>query len=129
MTADKAVIDTSVLAAMAFLEPQAEEANARLKGINLVAPPLLFFELAHICIKKIQQRPAEAEAIKRQFDDALTIPVEIVDVDYAGCVAVARTFKLSAYDASYLWLARMLNIELVTFDHDLGKAAVKSRSS
>jgi predicted nucleic acid-binding protein len=125
VTADK-VIDASALAALIFFESQAEEAGLLLASGKLFAPSLLFFELAHVCVKKIERRPAEADVISRQFQDALTIPIEIVDVKHAECVAVARTFKLSAYDASYLWLSHKLDCDLVTFDKGLRKALAKS---
>ena len=39
---------------------------------------------------------------------------------------LARTYKLSAYDASYLELALRLSIPLATLDEDLQKAAKKA---
>jgi len=52
--------------------------------------------------------------------------VEEHDVNQAEVRQIAETHNLSAYDASYLWLARHLDVELVTLDEDLGKAMQKS---
>jgi predicted nucleic acid-binding protein len=38
---------------------------------------------------------------------------------------LARTTALTAYDASYLWLARHLRGELVTLDRTIRKSAAK----
>jgi predicted nucleic acid-binding protein len=51
--------------------------------------------------------------------DALSISRETVDLKAA--VVLAEQTKLSLYDASYLWLARALDAELVTLDEKLAR--------
>ena len=46
-------------------------------------------------------------------------------MDFAEVARMANKLGLSAYDASYLWLARILGVELVTLDDRLAKAAAK----
>ena len=43
-------------------------------------------------------------------------------MDHAEVVALALETGLTAYDASYLWLARRLGLELVTLDKALQAA-------
>lgn len=124
MTLDK-VVDTSALAAAVFREPRASEAVSRLSGQNLFAPSLLRFEMAHICLKKINERPKERHPILSQFAASLQLQIRLAAIDHEETVDLAQRFKLSAYDASYLWLARKLGVELVTFDSGLAKAAAK----
>ena len=45
---------------------------------------------------------------------------------YRGTLQLARRYKLSAYDASYLELALRLGMPLATLDEDLKKAAKKA---
>ncbi len=45
-----------------------------------------------------------------------------MDVDHADAVLIARATGLTAYDASYLWLAGHLGAELVTLDARLAAA-------
>jgi predicted nucleic acid-binding protein len=49
--------------------------------------------------------------------------IEEVTVDHAAVVEIALATRLTAYDASYLWLARELGAELVTLDGALERAA------
>ena len=49
--------------------------------------------------------------------------IEIREVPFDAVVALAVATDLTAYDASYLWLARTLNAELVTLDRRLEQAA------
>lgn len=95
---------------------------ASLRGQNLFAPVLLRFEMAHVCIKKIRERPNERDLILSQYASSLQMPIQLVPVDYVGVVGMAERSKLSAYDASYLWLALRLRIELVTGDDELTRA-------
>jgi predicted nucleic acid-binding protein len=45
-------------------------------------------------------------------------------VDHPRILDLAEATGLTAYDASYLWLARALGAELVTLDRKLAAASV-----
>ncbi len=49
---------------------------------------------------------------------------EAVAARLDGALEVAAATGPTAYDASYLWLARQLGAELVTLDRELAKAAL-----
>jgi predicted nucleic acid-binding protein len=49
--------------------------------------------------------------------DALAI--ETFPVEMAAVIDLAKQTNLTTYDASYLWLARVTNAELVTLDKRL----------
>ena len=51
--------------------------------------------------------------------------VQAYDVDPAETLMLAERLGLSVYDASYLWLARTFQAELVTLDERLEKAVAK----
>lgn len=122
MTAVK-VVDASALAALLFDEPEAEAVAARLDGARLVAPGLLAFELANVCLTKCRRHPDRREAILVAFQLRGRLGVEELAVDHAGVLGLALKTGLTAYDASYLYLARQLGAELVTLDKTLGQAA------
>ena len=58
------VVDASVLGALLFGEPRAEEAFSLLKGCDLYAPPLLAYELTSIARKKALKHPELLEKIR-----------------------------------------------------------------
>jgi predicted nucleic acid-binding protein len=122
---DVKVVDASALAALLFAEPEAETIAERLEGARLVAPSLLDFELANVCLTKIRRQPSQREALRTAFRLAARLRVETVAVDQAASLDLAEATGLTAYDASYLWLARALGAELVTLDRKLTAAAVK----
>lgn len=124
---DVKVVDASALAALLFAEPEAEEIAVRLKEARLAAPSLIDFELANVCVTKMRREPNKREAISAAFRLAPRLKVKTVAVDHAAIVNLAETTGLTAYDASYLWLARTLDAELLTLDRKLAAASVRAR--
>jgi len=110
------VVDASALGALVFGEPRAEEISAKLSGTQMVAPALLWFELASICMKKIKAHPQLRNHLFDAFLLALHLPIEVIEVDQEQTVRIAIQTGLTTYDASYVWLAREVNGELITLD-------------
>jgi predicted nucleic acid-binding protein len=117
------VVDASAAAALLFAEPEADAIVERLDGARLVAPALLAFELANVCLSKMRRYPDQRSALLAAFALRLRLAVVEIAVDHAEVVDLAAGTGLTAYDASYLWLARKLGAELVTLDRRLAQAA------
>jgi predicted nucleic acid-binding protein len=120
------VVDASALAALLFDEPGAKAVADRLEDGNLVAPALLSFEIASVCLKKLRSSPQQREALLAAFALYARMPIEIIEVDHSDALQLAEAFGLSSYDAAYLWLAQKLAAELVTLDRRL-QTAVAAR--
>jgi predicted nucleic acid-binding protein len=97
----------------------------RVRGCDLVAPHLLEFELVNACISKMRRVPADRELFLAAYRKRGTIKVATLDVDYAAVLALAQRTGLTSYDASYLLLAQILGVELVTLDRQLLGASEK----
>jgi predicted nucleic acid-binding protein len=124
VTATK-VVDTSAVAALLFGEPDAEDIARRLSGASLTAPALMPFELANVCLIKCKRNPEQASALRAALALCDRLGVKKADVDQDAVVDLALASGLTAYDASYLWLARRLGAELVTLDRALARAAAQ----
>ncbi len=120
------VVDASAIDALLFGEPEADLIAAQLAGSRLVAPGLLPVELANVCLIKCRRHPEQRAALMAAFRLYDGLSVEEVAVDHRETLALAGTTGLTAYDASYLWLARQLGAELVTLDKQLAKAEAAS---
>jgi predicted nucleic acid-binding protein len=117
------VVDASALAALLFGEPEGAAVAGRLADARLVAPALLSFELANVCLIKTRRHPEQAPALMAAFALRHRLEVEEVAVDHDHALGLAAQTGLTAYDASYLWLARRLAAEVITLDRQLAQAA------
>lgn len=95
---------------------------SRIAGRTLFAPWLLDHEVANVALKK-HRSDWSRESLAMALDDYARYPIERCDTDIAAQFALADRYKLSAYDASYLWLAAELKAPLATFDEKLATAA------
>lgn len=116
------VVDASALAALIFEEEQAEEVALRLHGAPLIAPTLLRYEITNVCLTKCRRHPADRDDMLRRLERCLRFPIAERRVEPKAVLALALETKLSVYDASYLWLARTFDAELVTLDQALARA-------
>ena len=117
------VADASVLGALLFLEPRAEEARLLIGGSDLYEPALLSFELGSVALKKIRRELKPENLIVPQLNAVFDMSITWVNVNAAQVVRLALRTGLTAYDASYLQVARIMDLPLVTFDKQLEEAA------
>ena len=123
MTATTLVVDASALAAVVFREQGGESMAARLQGHAVHAPELLKYELANVALNKARRLPDRAPEIFGRLAEFLeTTELRWHSLDATDVAVLARLTGLSAYDASYLWLAGWLEADLVTLDRRLAAA-------
>ncbi len=111
------------MCAIAFNEPGEAVARSLLAdAADLYAPSVIDFEVANAALKKIRAHPDGRANILSLHANYLAYPLEIRGIDQAACILLAHDQALSVYDASYLWLALEMKIDLVTLDAKLDKA-------
>ena len=121
------VVDASAVGALLFGEPAAERMAAAMEGHSLAAPTLLPYEVASICLKKVAARAREEQLILDALALFPALDVRLLAVPPLAAVQVAQKRKLTAHDASYLWLAAELGANLLTLDAVLMRAWKRHR--
>ncbi len=117
------VVDASAIAALLVGEPEAPTVAAQLRNGKLVAPPLLAYEVASVCLKKLRRYPERRDALLAAHQLLGRMPIVETSVDLSEAVALAEHVGLTVYDASYIWLALKLRSELITLDQQLAERA------
>jgi uncharacterized protein with PIN domain len=95
------VVDASALAALPFGEPEAEAVAERLSDARLVAPPLLGFELANLCLLKCRRLPDKEPALIEAFRLRTGLGVGEVAIDHEGAIELAAGTGLTASAPSW----------------------------
>jgi predicted nucleic acid-binding protein len=119
------VVDASALGALVFGEPRADRISKTLSDEPMAAPPLIWFELASICLKKIKDHPSQKIMILEAFGLARRLDIEMIEVDHLAVIALAEETGLTTYDASYIWLTLEIKGELITLDAKMNRAMTK----
>ena len=115
------VVDCSALAGILFEEPWQAQAGEKIHGRTMNAPFLLEIEFTSVALKKHKQ--GYGAVIDKALARFKALNVTLHQIELPQVLALALQYKLSAYDASYLWLAAELKAPLATFDEKLADAA------
>lgn len=122
------VVDCSVVCGILFDEPWRTEASSRTAGKMLYAPYLLDHEVVSVSLKK-HRLGWSRQSLATALEGYGQYEIELRDTNTEQQLNLALQYKLSAYDAAYLWLAAELKAPLATFDEKLAKAASAHLSS
>jgi predicted nucleic acid-binding protein len=121
------VLDNSIVATWALTDeyhPHADLALNRLSSDQALVPSLWWFEVRNILIiNERRKRLTEAEsAAFLRFLSGLPVVLDRAPSE-AEVLRLARTHRLTVYDACYLELAQRNGTALATLDADLIRAA------
>ena len=127
------VLDASVTAAW-LLPDAASDHTRRLYGrirrdeVEPQAPNLWQWECTNILANGVRLGRIPQASIEGLWSvlEAVRHRVELHELappQHKAALAIALDAGLSAYDAGYMWLARSLNLPLLTFDQRLAQAA------
>jgi predicted nucleic acid-binding protein len=99
------VVDASAFLAVTFGEPEGRNVEEHLKGRRFIAPTLLLYEIANVTLVKMRRHPDRSDAYREAFDAFLKLAIDFAVVDFSAVFMLAQRRNLTAYDASYVWLA------------------------
>ena len=124
------MIDTVVVDASVVLEllEEGEKAKAALRlHANIVSgalavwsPGFLLSEVANVLLRKKHASRKDTETF---IDTLLAIGISFDDepnhMNIHAIIHLAEMYRISTYDATYIYLAQKLQCKLVSFDHEL----------
>jgi predicted nucleic acid-binding protein len=116
-----------LLDASAIMTVIADEAESEIvinctKGAVIVSPSVLPFEIANGLTKMIKKKVIDTkEKLINLIWNFQQIPIKIVEANIKKSLEIAWDYKIYAYDAFYLEVAKRLNLPLLTFDSEMRK--------
>ncbi len=124
------VIDASVV--LKWYLPDEEFAQKALNLLHrhvsgetaLFAPTILSYEILNALLVAERMGRVNEEITKNAFNAFLDLEINFLNPfsDYPGIISLARSFHRSVYDASYLGLAKKMNVDFLTGDKRLYNA-------
>ncbi len=84
--------------------------------LRLLSTPLLPYEMVNGIHAAVRTRRITQPLAKRFVRDFLELPIELITVDFVKVFEYATRYNLSVYDASYVTLARVQRLSLLTLD-------------
>lgn len=127
------ILDASMTLAWQFkrVDPAeillAEKALVELSSVQAIVPPLWYSEVANSLLRGERQGaipPAQTAYFLSELAQADIVTDEIAPrARQSSVLDLARTYGLTAYDATYLELAMRRAAQLATFDRKLAEAA------
>jgi predicted nucleic acid-binding protein len=89
---------------------------------TLLAPSILPYEVINSIYFAVKTKRLNDALATELIDAYIHIPIALHQVKCTDIYAIARKHNLTAYDASYVWLARSLRCPLLTLDKALLRA-------
>lgn len=123
------VIDASVAACWCFEGEQnalADDAWRAFSAQNAITPAIWWFEIRNVLVINERKGRIDADDALVFLKDLARLPIAIDrDADSDMLMQLAKTHRLTAYDAAYLELALRLHAPLASLDAALMAAAVR----
>lgn len=117
------VIDASAVVAMLADSGPAGEWATHAAGTRLAAPDLMPYEAGNILRRHVLARILDASAAALAHADLTALPLDLYPYTALAERAWALRDNLTIYDASYVALAELLGVPLVTLDARLAHAS------
>jgi len=91
--------------------------------INFIAPPLLHYEVTNGIKMAVVRKRIEYTLGVKLINDFFALGIDLEEINLADCFTIAYNHGISVYDSCYIWLAKLLNIPLLTLDKRLASLA------
>lgn len=128
----RCVVDASVLAKLFLPEDDADLAAYLLQRTDEDAshsiPDLAYLECANIFWKWVRRGLLSAELARESTADLLKLPLDVWPAEHLAerALELALSLEVSVYDGTYLALADLLGVSLITADASLRRKASPS---
>jgi predicted nucleic acid-binding protein len=116
------LLDASAIMAVIADEAESEIVINCTKDAIIVSPNVVSFEIANGLTKMMKKKVIDTkEKMINLIKNFKRIPIKTVEANIEKSLEIAWDYKIYAYDAFFLEIAKRLNLPLLTFDGDMRK--------
>jgi predicted nucleic acid-binding protein len=117
------VVDASALvASLTDVGPAGAWARAVMRDAEPAAPHLVVFETANVLRRAEVARAISADMAAQAHADLVDLPISLWPYDVLASGAWGLRHNVTVYDASYVVLAHLLEVPLLTLDRRLARS-------
>jgi predicted nucleic acid-binding protein len=116
-------VDTSVLIAVIANEPEKEALIKATRGVDLIAPPSVHWEISNAFSAMIKRKVITLHQALQAIAVYHQIPLRFAEVELADSLQLAAELNIYAYDAYVLRCALKYNAPVLTLDKNLVRLA------
>ena len=117
------VVDASVIIAVIANEPQKDKLIAYTKGVDLIAPSSIHWEIGNAFSAMLKRGRVTLHQALHAIELYQRIPVRFVQVELDEALKLAAELNIYAYDAYLLRCALKYNLPLLSLDKHLVQVA------
>jgi predicted nucleic acid-binding protein len=115
------IVDASAIMAVIAKEPEREVVIQLTKGVKILSPNMVSYEIANGLTKMVKKKVVDKERMLEVYEFYKRIPIKQIEIDIKKALEIAWDYKIYAYDACYLEAAKRLALPLLTFDGNMAK--------
>ena len=115
------LVDACAIMAVIVKEPERDSVIELTQNAVIVSPDIISYEIANALTKMMKKKVIEKEHMVSAFSYFRKIRIKTIEVDLEKTLNIAWDYKIYAYDACYLEVAKRLNLPLLTFDGNMIK--------
>jgi predicted nucleic acid-binding protein len=118
------LLDASAIMAIILNEPNRDKVVRLTENAILFSPEVIPFEIGNALINLYKRDKITENTLFEAYKSYISIPLRNVKVDVEKALKIACKYKIYAYDAYYLEIARRLSIPFITFDERMKKVGI-----
>jgi predicted nucleic acid-binding protein len=120
------VVDTSVIIAVIANEPEKEALIGLTRGVDLIAPPSVHWEIANAFSAMLRRKRTTLALALEAIDEYERIPIRFVEVELDQSLRLADALGIYAYDAYLIRCAQKYRSPLLSLDAHLAERAKRT---
>jgi predicted nucleic acid-binding protein len=118
------LLDASAIIAVIADEPESQIVINCTQNATIISPNIISCEIANALTRMMKKNViVSEEQMIELVKNFKLIPIKMINIDLERTLEIAWHYKIYAYDAFYLEVAKRLQLPLITFDSGMRKIA------